>query len=273
MQIDNYCTNSKRHKIPLALRIGEQKNNGTDEAPQSEALESKLLLYLCLQYFPFMHLEILFEDNHMLAINKPAGLMVEKDKYNNPSVEGEVEAYFKEKKMSKNTIVGIVHRLDRPVSGTLLIAKKISVLRDLNAQFSAKQITKKYFAVVHKKPKELKATLSHWLTKDTMSKKAIISDEQVKGSTACQLKYEVVSQSTNKYLLAIELITGKYHQIRAQLAYIGCPIIGDERYGSKVYYRPNQICLHAKELTVTHPTTKETIKFVAEFPDHDYWKK
>lgn len=220
-----------------------------------------------------MHLEILFEDNHLIAINKPAGLMVEKDKFNNPSVEGEVESYFKEKKMSKNTIVGIVHRLDRPVSGTLLIAKKISILRDLNAQFSAKQITKKYFAVTNKKPKELKATLKHWIVKDNLSKKAVIYGEQVKGSTACELKYELVSQSTNKYLLAVELITGKYHQIRAQLAYIGCPIIGDERYGSKVYYRPNQICLHAKELVVTHPFTGQSIKFEADFPDHDFWKK
>lgn len=214
--------------------------------------------------------EILFEDRSILAINKPAGLMVEHDKFNNPSLEGWVAEYVKEKRVSQNTIIGIVHRIDRPVSGVVLFSKKISVLRDLNKQFEEGKVEKIYFAIVENKPPKKEELLQHYIFKDAKNKKAIIYKNNRKSAVKCELMYNYVEKSGSGHLLEIHPLTGKYHQIRAQLSFIGCPIIGDEKYGSQKKYRADEICLHAHSIEIMHPVENKKIKIVSALPEN--WK-
>lgn len=215
-------------------------------------------------------LEILFEDKIILVINKPSGLMAERDKFKNPSVQDMVADYFNTLKLSQNTILGIVHRIDRPVSGVMLLAKKVSALRDLNKQFEEGKVEKIYFALVNKKPEKDEGTLLHYLFKDVKNKKAIIYKNSRKSAVKCELIYKYKGMMNDSYLLEIHPLTGKYHQIRAQLAFIGCPIIGDEKYGSKSKYKSDAICLHAHSIEFEHPVEKKKMKVSCEMPKD--WK-
>jgi len=211
-------------------------------------------------------LEILFEDKALLVINKPSGLMAERDKFKNPSVQDMVADYFNTQKLSQNTILGIVHRIDRPVSGVMMIAKKISALRDLNKQFEEGKVEKIYFALVDTKPEKEEGTLLNYLFKDVKNKKAIIYKNSRKSAVKCELIYKYKGTINNAHLLEIHPLTGKYHQIRAQLAFIGIPIIGDEKYGSKSKYKPDAICLHAHSIEFEHPVEKKIIKVSCDIP-------
>ncbi len=210
--------------------------------------------------------EILFEDKSILAINKPAGLMVENDKFNNPSAEAWVLEYIKRERVPKNTIIGIIHRIDRPVSGVVLFAKKISILRDLNKQFEEGKVEKVYFAITHNKPEKEEELLQHYLFKDAKNKKANIYKNSRKSAVKCELFYKYSGKTDLGYLLEIHPLTGKYHQIRAQLAFIGCAIIGDEKYGSTVEYKLNEICLHAYSLEFNHPVEHKMLLVKSELP-------
>ncbi|NUQ25354.1 MAG: RNA pseudouridine synthase [Saprospiraceae bacterium] len=191
---------------------------------------------------------ILAETPQWIAINKPAGLVVERDKYGYPSAEEEVRAYLR-KQNKREPFVGIVHRLDRPVSGVLLLAKKKSALKQLNEQFRLRQVQKVYWAVVENRPPGDQGLLEGWIQKDVMGKKAVYSKEAVKGALPCSLSYKLLAEAEGRYLLEIIPHTGKFHQIRVQLAAIGCPIIGDQAYGSTVEYASNAIALHARVLS------------------------
>ncbi len=212
-------------------------------------------------------LNILFEDNAILVVEKPAAIMVEKDKFGNPSIEAFVEELFSQKRVSQNTIIGIVHRLDRPVSGVLLIAKKKSVLKTLNAQFETGAVEKVYYALVAKRPEKEEAHLQHFLKKDSREKKAVIYKNKKENTVKCELIYKVVREQKKYFLLEIHPLTGKYHQIRAQLAFIDCPIVGDEKYGSEKKYKTDAICLHAYSIEFMHPVEQKKMKFISELPD------
>lgn len=216
-------------------------------------------------------LDILFEDNYMLVVNKPGGLMVEDDRYKNPSLFSLVENYLQQI-TKREVFLANVHRLDRPASGILVFAKKRSSLKNLAEQFQEKKVKKTYLAITNKSSCEKEGRLENFLFKDLKNRKAVIFDKEVKDSQPVKLEYKINVEVQDKLLWEINLITGKYHQIRAQLAHIGCPIIGDRKYGSQEEYQKEKICLHAWKLEINHPVTGEVVKVEANRPGDFPWK-
>ena len=208
---------------------------------------------------------IIYEDEYFLVLNKPAGIVVERDAHGYDSVQDSAEKYLLRKKAK--TFVGIVHRLDRPVSGLLLIAKKKSVLKSLNEQFAKKEVTKIYLAKVEGKLPATEGKLNNWLIKDPKKKMSHVYDTKQPGSYECTLFYEVISGDEQFSFLEVSPATGKYHQIRAQLAHAGCPIVGDMKYGSTILVKENTIYLHAHKLLFHHPVSGKTMKFSISPPD------
>ncbi len=171
-----------------------------------------------------------------------------------------------------NNILQNVHRLDKPVSGTLLIARKRSVLKILNEQFASREISKTYLAIVSTPPPDPEGELRHWLIRDEEGKRANITNARTQLSVEAKLTYKVLGQKDGKTLLEIDLLTGKYHQIRAQLAHIGSPIIGDEKYGSTEKYIDGALALHASKLTFRHPIDGNLMAITAPPPDDFLWR-
>ncbi len=217
-------------------------------------------------------LTVLFEDKYLLALNKPQGLVTEHEPSLKYTLQSLALEYIRSKeKYPQKCFIGVPHRLDRPVSGMVLLAKKKSVLKELVEIFYRREIKKTYLAVTEGRPPKAEGELINWLVKDTEKRKAIIYDREVRNSMRVELRYQFISQNEYGSLLRIQLITGKFHQIRAQLAHIGCPIIGDSHYGSTKTYIENAICLHAESLQLIHPMTNESMKPVAETPDDEIW--
>ncbi|CAN5422757.1 pseudouridine synthase [soil metagenome] len=205
---------------------------------------------------------ILFEDEYILVVNKPAGLMVEPDRNNHPNLLYQVRNYIKTSLPPGSEVYAQhIHRLDRPVSGVILFAKQRSVLKNLSEQFAERKVQKYYQALTSMTPESKKGTLTNWLRKE--KKKAIIYDHEHEYSEKVILDYEVADFSKDRFLWNIQLHTGKYHQIRAQLAHIGCAVIGDELYGSSILYQKDAIRLHASQLLFLHPVTKEEMSMRA----------
>lgn len=215
-------------------------------------------------------LEVVHENKDYIVINKAAGLISEQSPYEDLTAEDQVQKHLESSK--KKPFVGVIHRLDRVTSGVLIFAKKKSILVAFNELFSNRKIQKTYWAVVHKKPVQNNGVLTHFLFKNTLKKKAEIVPNRIKGAQQCSLSYRVLEQNKHGYLLEIIPKTGRFHQIRAQLAHIGLPIIGDEKYGSDQKYLPLSICLHARELQYVDSASKETINYKATAPDNKYWK-
>ena len=167
--------------------------------------------------------------------------------------------------LKREPFVGVVHRLDRPVSGVLVLAKKKSTLKLLNQQFAEHRTTKRYKAIVSQRPSADSATLTHYIYVNNKFKKAEIYTSPRKDAHECRLIYRVEKALKNGYLLDIQLLTGKFHQIRAQLSFIGCPILGDEKYGSILPYRKDAIALHAYQLEFNDLETNEKLTFEADF--------
>jgi len=207
----------------------------------------------------YNQLDILFESTQLIAIHKPAGLIVEKNPWED-SVEDLVWEYINGK--ARKPYLGVIHRLDRVTSGVLLFAKKKSALKNLNAQFRERTVRKTYLAKVNTKPKNPSGQLIHFLEKRQKEKIAIIYES---ANTASQ-RVELTYNSLEPYLLSIQPKTGKFHQIRAQLAHIGSPIVGDEKYGSQTAFYKNQICLHAESLSFEAPNSQERITINAPIP-------
>jgi 23S rRNA pseudouridine1911/1915/1917 synthase len=213
----------------------------------------------------------LAETSAWIAVNKPFGTSVEKTLGANDTIEDQVLDYLYN--YTSMPFVGIVHRLDRVTSGILLMAKKKSALRKLNLQFAQRQVKKTYLAVVEGIPIQSEAILAQWLYKDQKEKKAIIFNEPGENRDACNLQYRVVRQDKEKALLEVELLTGKFHQIRAQLAAQGTPIIGDEKYGAaKIQYAEMGIALHAYSLEFADLIDQTPIKLTAPLPEHLVWE-
>lgn len=211
---------------------------------------------------------ILFEDYYLLVINKPANLVVEFDS-RHPSVEQFVKAYFQAQHPNKKTpFVGIVHRLDRPVSGVLLIAKTKQAFVECGKQFENRTTEKKYLAQVSGAPPLAAGLLTHWLKKDHAQKRSWIFDQPGKDRVECSLVYKKLASDNKNNFLEIKLLTGRFHQIRAQLSFIGCFISGDAKYGSKEFVGENRIALHAISLSILHPKTNENMLFEAPLPDY-----
>ena len=208
-------------------------------------------------------LQIIYEDAMLLVCNKPVGLMVEPDRNNHPSLLQQVKNYLKEKTGDKNPYAQHLHRLDRVTSGIVLFTKQKEHLRNLSEQFAQRQVSKYYVALTDKAPvtsrtSVTKGVLEDWHRKE--KKKAVLVPEGTEYAEKAKLEYTVQPHGNN-FLWNIQLHTGKYHQIRVQLASIGCPILGDELYGSCVPYKPNAIALHAAKLIIQHPIDGEEMVF------------
>lgn len=201
---------------------------------------------------------ILLEDDYILAIHKPGGLMVEPDRNNFPNLLHQVQKYVKASlPIGAEVYAQHLHRLDRPVSGIVLFAKQKSVLRNLSEQFAERKVKKIYQALTDRTLSEQSGRLEHWHRKE--KKKAVLVEENTPWAEKAILDYAVESVSGNRFLWKIELHTGKFHQIRVQLASVGCPILGDVLYGSDQPYLPDAIALQACKLVFTHPITGELI--------------
>lgn len=199
-------------------------------------------------------IEIVYEDNHLLAVNKPAGMLTQATKENSDCLEMQVKAWIKEKyKKPGNVFLGAVHRLDRPVSGIVLFAKTSKALSRLNALIRNQEIHKTYFAIVEGSPKEDCGTLEHFLRHD--EHRAHVGNKGEPEVKLARLHYKILKHIGNNALLQIELETGRYHQIRAQCAAIGCPIVGDKKYGSRQQLPGEIIALHHGRLELEHPIT------------------
>ena len=199
---------------------------------------------------------ILFEDPYIIVLYKPCSLMVEPDRNGHPNLLQQVQRYLKTSlPVGTELYAQHIHRLDRPVSGIVLFAKQRAVLKNLSEQFAERKVKKYYQALTAHAPAELTGTLEHWHRKE--KKKAALYNEEQPWTEKALLNYSVSKFSQNRFLWNIELHTGKYHQIRAQLSATGCPIIGDNMYGSDVPYKPDSIALHACKLIFFHPITNE----------------
>ena len=214
-----------------------------------------------------MNLEVLYHDNQMLAVNKPAGLLTQPSGTDKDNLEDRSKAWIKAAKNKPgNVFLHAVHRLDQVVSGVVLFACTDKALSRLNADMRAHRFTKIYHAIISGAPPQKEGSLCHFLIHDDY--RAEVAREGDRDAKECILDYKVLKQSGGKSLLEIQLHTGRYHQIRAQLAAIGCPILGDEKYGSKVKLSGGAIALHHARLTVIHPVSKAEIVIEAPYPEH-----
>ena len=219
-------------------------------------------------------MEILFEDNHLIAVNKNCNDLVQGDKTGDISLDASLKDYLKKKYNKPGKVfIGVTHRLDRPVTGTVLFAKTSKALSRMNRMFSDGQVKKIYWAIVKNKPPKESDTLTHFLVRNEKQNKSFCHPSSVENSKKAILIYHVMAKSDNFYLLEIELITGRHHQIRTQLAFIGCPVRGDLKY---LFPRSNKgggISLHARSIEFMHPVKKEPVKIIAPVPSDDpLWK-
>jgi len=219
-------------------------------------------------------IEILYEDNHLIAINKRSSDLSQGDKTGDISLDTEVKNYIAEKyKKPGDVFLGVVHRLDRPVSGVILYARTSKALSRLNEMFRSTEVKKTYLAIVKERPPEDEATIKHFLKKNELQNKSYVYDNEVKGSKEASLTYRVAGRSERYYLLEIQLHSGRHHQIRAQMAKIGCPVKGDLKYGFPRSNDDGSISLMARRLEFIHPVKKENIVITAPFPKGDIWKE
>ena len=218
------------------------------------------------------NLQILFEDNHIVVVNKRAGDIVQGDKTGDKPLSDVVKEYIAEKyNKPGNVYLGVVHRLDRPTTGLVMFAKTSKVLPRLNALFVSKDITKTYWAIVKKQPEKQQDTLIHWLKKNPKNNKSYVYQHEVKDSKKAVLHYKILKKLDRYFLLEIALETGRHHQIRAQLAHIGCSIKGDLKYGFDRSNDDGSIHLHARNITFIHPVKNEPIEITANLPKDVIW--
>lgn len=211
-------------------------------------------------------LGMLYEDNHLLVINKPAGLVSQGATEDEPSAVKLAKEYLKRKyKKPGNVYVGVVSRLDAQVSGVLVLARTSKAAARLSEQFRERLARKVYWAIVDKPPKQNEATLTDWLRKDEKTQKMVVTTAHAIGAQKARLSYRVLRRVAPGALLEIELETGRKHQIRVQLAHLGSPILGDRKYGSRRPF-PTGIALHARTLQIAHPVKKETLTLRAPLP-------
>ena len=220
-------------------------------------------------------MEVLYEDNHIIAVNKTCNEIVQGDKTGDTPLSEIVKAYIKDKYDKPGEVfLGVTHRLDRPTSGVVLFARTSKALTRLNEMFkSHEQIRKTYWAIVQGAPKQPEARLENWLTRNEQLNKSFIAKSGSKEAKQAILSYKTLVRGDNYSLLEINLETGRHHQIRCQLAAIGCPVKGDLKYGAKRSNPDGGICLHARKIEFIHPVKKEPICITAPVPDDSLWQQ
>jgi Pseudouridylate synthases, 23S RNA-specific len=215
---------------------------------------------------------VIYEDNHIIVVNKSSSEIVQGDKTGDTPLSETVKQYLKEKyKKPGNVFLGVVHRLDRPVSGIVLFARTSKALPRLNEMFKNSEVKKTYWAIVKNCPKETEGELVHYLVRNEKQNKSYAYDKEVKDSKKAILDYKLIGHSQNYYLLEVHLHTGRHHQIRCQLAKMGCPIKGDLKYGSPRSNPDGSICLHSRKVSFVHPVSKELIELEAPVPEGNLW--
>jgi len=218
---------------------------------------------------------VLYEDNHIIAVNKTCNEIVQGDKTGDTPLSETVKAYIKAQYNKPGEVfLGVTHRLDRPTSGVVLFARTSKALTRLNAMFqSHDQIKKTYWAIVQGAPKQPEARLENWLVRNEAQNKSYIAKPGAKDAKQAILEYKTLVRGENYTLLEVNLETGRHHQIRCQLAAIGCPIKGDLKYGAKRSNPDGGICLHAREIAFIHPVKKEPVTIVAPVPEDSVWQQ
>ena len=219
------------------------------------------------------NLDILFEDNHLIIINKKPGDIVQKDKTNDISLLEIVKEYLKRKyNKPGNVYLGLIHRIDRPTSGLVMFAKTSKALSRMNNMLKEKQIAKTYWAITKNKPEKESDQLIHWLRKNEKKNKSTHFSRETKNAKKAILNYRIIKELENYFLLEIVMESGRHHQIRCQLQAIGCPIKGDLKYGAKRSNPDGSIDLHAKNLKFIHPVTKKEINLNAHVREDKIWQ-
>lgn len=217
-------------------------------------------------------MNVVYEDNHIIIVNKQSGEIVQGDKTGDTPLSDIVKQYIKEKyNKPGNVFLGVVHRLDRPVSGLVVFAKTSKALSRLNEMFRTGDVHKTYWAIVKKNDIAPEATLTDWLTRNERQNKSYAHNREVPGAKKAVLSYKVRSMSDNYMLLEVRLMTGRHHQIRCQLAHMGCPIKGDLKYGSPRSNPDGSISLMSRRVEFVHPVSKETIAVEAPVPVDRLW--
>lgn len=218
-------------------------------------------------------LEVLYEDNHIIAVNKKASDIVQGDKTGDRPLPEYIKDYIKKKyKKPGKVFLGVVHRLDRPVSGVMVFARTSKALSRLNEMFREKKVKKTYWAIVKNKPQNTKETLVHYLLKNQAKNKSQAFNREGNHALRSELSYKLIHSLDNYHLLEVSPKTGRHHQIRVQLAKIGCPIKGDIKYGFDRTNKDKSIHLHARKIDFIHPVKKEPISITAPTPNDVLWK-
>ena len=218
------------------------------------------------------NLQVLFEDNHLIIVNKRSGDITQGDKTGDKPLSDVVKEYVKEKyNKAGNVFLGVVHRLDRPTSGVIIFARTSKALERLNKMLRDKTICKTYWAVVKEYPKKEKATLINFLKKNPKNNKSSVYSKEIPDSKKAILHYSVLKKLDNYSLVEIDLETGRHHQIRAQLSFIGFPIKGDLKYGFNRSNKDGSIHLHARKIVFIHPVSKEEVSIIAPTPKEVIW--
>lgn len=219
--------------------------------------------------FPF---SIIYEDNHLIIVNKQSGVLVQGDETGDMPLSEMVKEFLKQKYDKQgNVFCGVIHRLDRPVSGLVILAKTSKALERMNLQFKNREVHKTYWAISRQRPPEQKGHLKHWLWKDKEKNRVTAYQKEVKDSQLAELDYEFLYEKNGYCLIEVNPITGRPHQIRVQLKQMGCIIVGDMKYG---YLQPNpdaSICLHSKSVKFIHPIQKTELFFEADLPNEKIW--
>ena len=219
-------------------------------------------------------MEVIYEDNHIVIVNKTAGEIVQGDKTGDrPLVETLKDYIKKEYCKPGNVFLGVVHRLDRPVSGLVIFAKTSKALARLNEMFRIGEVHKTYWAITKNCPQQLEGELTNWLVRNEKQNKSYAYDKEVPNSKKAILRYKVIGRSDNYALIEVHLMTGRHHQIRCQLAKMGCPIKGDLKYGAQRSNPDGSISLQAHKVEFIHPVSKKEIIVEALIPEENLWKE
>lgn len=218
--------------------------------------------------------QILYEDNHLIVLNKRAGQIVQADKTEDRCLADDIKDFLKERDHKPgNVFCGVVHRLDRPVSGVVVFAKTGKALSRMNELIKERAIQKTYWAITKEAPPQAEGHLEDWLLRNEAQNKSYVVEPRTRGAKLAVLNYKVLSTSAGGYyLIEVDLQTGRHHQIRAQLAHMGCPIKGDLKYGAPRSNPDGGISLHAHSITFDHPVRHEPLTIVAPLPDDALWQ-
>jgi 23S rRNA pseudouridine1911/1915/1917 synthase len=215
---------------------------------------------------------VLYEDNHLIIINKLAGSLVQGDKTGDETLADDCKKYIKDKyKKPGDVFLGVVHRLDRPVSGAVIFARTSKALERMNKIFHDREVGKTYWAITKHKPKEIEGELVNWLKKNTETNKVTAYNKEGKGALKAVLNYKLIGRIGEFTLLEVKPETGRPHQIRVQLAKMGCPIFGDLKYGGEKCENKSAIYLHARSISFVHPVKKDNMSIMAALPKDQIW--